>query len=89
MSIEDRISQLEAQVADLLFRYDGLVESHTSLLVSYTELTAQSAQHRAETMNTINLLCSLVGLLPEQLTSKINLLDYPDLLRKRLENQKN
>ncbi|WP_375446974.1 hypothetical protein [uncultured Fibrella sp.] len=89
MSIEDRINQLEAQVADLLFKYDGLVESHTSLLVNYTELTAQSAHHRAETRNTINLLCSLVGLLPEQLTSKINLLNYPDLLRKRLENQQN
>ncbi|MEZ0484532.1 hypothetical protein [Fibrella aquatica] len=89
MSVEERISELEARLADILFRYDGLIEAHTGLLASYDVLRTQHDQHRVETLQTINLLCSLVGLVPEQLTGEINLLDHPDLLRKRLANQRN
>lgn len=96
MSIEERISLVEERVAEMLMKHDKLIQLHELLLKQHTELRDQHHQLRAETgrqrvdMETkVSLLSTMIGISADQLTGNLNLLSFPDLLRKRLANQQN
>lgn len=96
MSINERISLLEEQVANILRTYDVLIAQHEKLSSQHIDLRkqhealkAEVAQHHADTEASINLLCSLIGILPDHLSKNLNLLDFKGLLQKRVNEQSN
>ena len=96
MTIEERISLVEEQVADMLLKYDKLIHlyellqrEHIYLKEQHQQLRTETDQQKVETDSQISLLCAMIGLTTDQLTNNLNLLDFPDLLRERLANQQN